>query len=1292
MGPFHLLYAALIGFFAFSAVYHLILWSTSRRDTLLAIFSFDCLVRAGLCLALVALITSTTPEEAFTAMRARVALVLLTLITSLWSVRQISGVRADRFITVMTVLLGAIFVVQAFIVPLNTPVLVIKPMILPWGEAISSPQSAAPRWWVAPMLVLGFLVQFFAIYCGLRVWKRDRVAGIIIQLVTLGTLVIFILESLRAYRIFTAPILGAFPHVLWVCLIAMLIARGHRQIRDQLVASQQRYRGIFDQTFQFIGLISTEGRLIEANRSSLEFAGIRESDVIGQMFWDTPWWSHSPEQQARLQAAVKEAATGRTVRFEVTHHRADGRLARIDFSLKPVRDAQGRVTLLIPEGRDISDLKGAEETIRQILETVAPTTGRDFLITLANHLCNVCQVDHAFIGALDPDEHHTVRGIAFSHGGKSGDSFSYNLVDTPCENVMTLGFCHFSTGVQQSFPRDLYLQQLQIDSYMGVPLKSSQGVSIGLIAVLHGRQMRDPEQTETLLRVVAARAGAELERELAEAARRETESRHRVILESSLDGVILIDSAGVILEFNPAAEQLFRLPRDQALGRKLSDCIIPAELRSSYEKRLQACAAGDASSLLGRRVEMAGIRSDGTAVECELTIAQIPGRTGPLFSGIVRDITDRKLAERSLRSSQQRLSAVIANSPGVAVQWYDRAGRVLLWNRASEEMYGYTESEALGKTLDQLFLSTREQGEFLARLERIRESGQPGEAVESTFRRRGGERGDCLSTTFAIPGEDTDQWFVRMDVDITQRKLTERALQDRETFLRLAQEAAHVGSWEWSTLTNRFKWSDELARMHGIEVSEFDGTLESVLSFCAAEDRETVREALSSLLTRPDTGAIEYSITPRHGVPRDLWILGQVTQYQDGKPSKVLGVAIEVTDRNRELTRRRHLEAQLAQSQKMEAVGRLAGGIAHDFNNLLTVINGYTELLLAMVSGTDEKSPMLAGIQAAGQRAAALTRQLLTFSRKQVVEPRSINLNEVVAETDQMLRRLIGENIQLVTDIGPQLLPVLADPGQIGQVIVNLAVNARDAMASGGRLTLQTRLQHVDTLPTAHQPAAQPGDYAVLSVSDTGCGMTPDVQARVFEPFFTTKAAGQGTGLGLATVRTVIEQTSGFVTVTSTPGAGSTFEVFLPLLREDAQRSPADSGEIPTPEGHESILLVEDEEAVRALTRRLLEQFGYTVIEATGGPEALRLVQQRVEPIDLVITDVVMPEMGGQELAAQLLRLQPGLRILYLSGYTDDAIIGLGTADHEVAFLQKPFTVDGLAAKVRQTLGAQLHP
>jgi signal transduction histidine kinase/CheY-like chemotaxis protein len=386
----------------------------------------------------------------------------------------------------------------------------------------------------------------------------------------------------------------------------------------------------------------------------------------------------------------------------------------------------------------------------------------------------------------------------------------------------------------------------------------------------------------------------------------------------------------------------------------------------------------------------------------------------------------------------------------------------------------------------------------------------------------------------------------------------------------------------------------------------------------------------------------------------------------------------------RDVTEKRHLEEQFRQSQKMEAVGRLAGGVAHDFNNLLTVIMSYTDMLMDGVGPKDPRLEDLTEIRKAAVAAATLTRQLLAFSRQQVIEPRLIDLTEIVSTSEKMLRRLIGEDISLMTSYSPRELPVMIDPGQLEQVIMNLAVNARDAMPTGGKLTLGTSTVVLDVgYARDHWPAI-PGSYAMLTVTDTGSGMDEATLARVFEPFFTTKEVGKGTGLGLATVYGIVKQSNGFIYVYSEVDQGTVFKIYLPLVDGMAGRLTEEVTAAP-PGGNETILLVEDAAAVRDAARQILARFGYKVVEAPNGAVALGAAQHSGR-IDLLLTDVVMPEMSGRELAEVFARIRPEVPVLFMSGYTDDAIVRHGVLRPNIAYLQKPFSPDALARKVREVL------
>jgi len=397
---------------------------------------------------------------------------------------------------------------------------------------------------------------------------------------------------------------------------------------------------------------------------------------------------------------------------------------------------------------------------------------------------------------------------------------------------------------------------------------------------------------------------------------------------------------------------------------------------------------------------------------------------------------------------------------------------------------------------------------------------------------------------------------------------------------------------------------------------------------------------------------------------------------------------VEIVGSWSDISERVRLEEQLRQSQKMEAVGRLAGGVAHDFNNLLTVINGYSEMLQAGLDPTDPNHGLLTDVRDAGERAAALTRQLLAFSRRQVLEPRVVELGQVVRGLEKMLRRLISEDIGLATSLPPALPRVCVDPGQLEQVVMNLVVNARDAMPGGGRLSIELRAVVLDDAVRERIPDGRPGRFLQLSVADTGCGMDGELLARIFEPFFTTKEQGKGTGLGLSTVFGIVQQSHGFIEVASRVGEGTTFRVYLPVAESQDGAGAEDRPDGPVG-GKERILLVEDDPMVREVTRRILAGVGYEVLPAAGPEHALGQVVDGKAAFDLLLTDVVMPGICGPELSKRLLELRPGIRVLFMSGYTDDALSRLNLAASDIQLLQKPFSAVDLTRRVREVLDAR---
>lgn len=463
-----------------------------------------------------------------------------------------------------------------------------------------------------------------------------------------------------------------------------------------------------------------------------------------------------------------------------------------------------------------------------------------------------------------------------------------------------------------------------------------------------------------------------------------------------------------------------------------------------------------------------------------------------------------------------------------------------------------------------------------------------------------------------------------------------------------------------------------LARMFGYQVEEMIGR--SAFDFLTPESRALA----TSRILSGDEHPYELTGIHRSGATFPIEVCGKNMAW-GGKVLRVVSV--------RDITEHKRLEEQLREAQRLEAVGRLAGGVAHDFNNLLTVIGGYSQMLLEGLPEGDDRHPAAAEIFRAAERAASLARQLLAFSRRQIIQPRVLNLNTLVVNLSKLLRRVIGEDIELTTHLSPDLGNVKADPGQLEQVIINLAVNARDAMPEGGRLLISTA--NLDWCSSAI-PDGGPelsGPFVVLTVEDTGCGMDEETRRRIFEPFFTTKPPGQGVGLGLSTVYGIVRQHGGAVEVDSAPGRGTTFRVLLPRVEEPAapvQEAPLTA----SPCGEETILLVEDEPGVRGLVKRALEQLGYTVLEAADPDAASLICQTHRGRIDLLVTDVVMPGTSGRKLAEMLVGLRPELKVLYLSGYSENQIGRVGVLEPGLNFLAKPFTLESLARKVREVLDA----
>lgn len=633
------------------------------------------------------------------------------------------------------------------------------------------------------------------------------------------------------------------------------------------------------------------------------------------------------------------------------------------------------------------------------------------------------------------------------------------------------------------------------------------------------------------------------------------------------------------------------------------------------------------------------------------------------------DVTARRLAEESLRASEERYRRLVEVLPEAV--FINADNHVIYCNPACVALFGARDAGALvGKSPFDLF-DPEFHDAIRTRIQTMRETGAAVAGLDERILRLDGRVAPVQ--VVATPISDGGRPAILVCL---------RDLSERERTLELLRTV--LGSVSDAILTIDARGTVESA----------NPATERMFGYT---EEQLLGKNVRTLMPEPDRG--------RHD--------GYISNYVRTGEAKVIGVGREVDGRRkdgttfpveltvteflldgerrftgvlRDITSRRRLEEQFRQAQKMEAVGRLAGGVAHDFNNLLTVINGYCDLVLFDLSPDSPSRVPLTAVREAGERAAALTSQLLAFSRKAIVAPRVFDLKEVAAQSEKLLRRLIGEDIVLALVLDPAPCLVNADPNQVDQVILNLAVNARDAMPTGGRLTIEVRPTSVPEGANGAQTGVRPGRYVELVVSDNGCGMNQAIQARIFEPFFTTKGEGRGTGLGLATVFGIVNQAGGHVSVDSVVDQGTTFRVLLPAITGPA--TGADIARTTTTRGKETVLLVEDDAAVRQLSRLALETQGYEVLVAANGREALQLLRSRPGKVDLVVTDVVMPEMSGRELADAVRTAQPGTRVLFVSGYTDDAVVRHGVREAADAFLQKPFTPLGLARKVRQVLDA----
>lgn len=759
--------------------------------------------------------------------------------------------------------------------------------------------------------------------------------------------------------------------------------------------------------------------------------------------------------------------------------------------------------------------------------------------------------------------------------------------------------------------------------------------------------------------------------DITERKRIEAEQQNLVrLIELSRDFIATADINGQFTYMNASARRMIGFGEEDDLGLLKYTDYVPTQWQKQYVETVMHATreAGHSEGEMQLRHMRTGALID--VFRSNFLLYDASGQIGG-YATVTRDITDERRAQEAVRASEEQLRLMIEGVSDHAIFMLDSSGKILTWSRGAERIYGYPAGEIIGRQHSCLFTAESSASGLPAQeLELAAASGM--ETVEGWRARRNGSLFWADGTLAALYDENHRvKGFAKIVRDMTAKRHNDELLQS--VLDHTLDGIISIDEWGTVSMINRAG-----EKLFGYTASELIG--QKAAKLVPEPYRHQIERNLANYVRTREARVI--------GVGREVQGLrrdGSVFPIELSTMEFRLDDTLNFVSIVRDLSEKKQLEAQVRQSQKMEAFGQLAGGVAHDFNNLLTVISGFSEMVMAKIPPNDEKQGMVQQIIQAGERAAGLTRQLLAFSRQQVLEPKVLDINAVVADTGTMLRRIIGEDVQFETVLRPNLASVKIDPGQLEQVILNLAVNARDAMRQGGKLSIETSEIELDETFTKKHPGALPGRFVLLAVSDNGIGMPAEVKARVFEPFFTTKGVGEGTGLGLAVVHGIIKQSGGVIDVYSEVGVGTTFKICLPAVME-RPASLSEQEPVIAPRGSETILLVEDEDGVREFAAIVLRSFGYVVLAAAEGNAAIRAIAAHPEPIDLLVTDVVMPGISGRQLAETLQARHPALKVLFLSGYTDDSIVRHGVLQADVAFLQKPFTPNSLAQTVRNVL------
>jgi PAS domain S-box-containing protein len=1069
-----------------------------------------------------------------------------------------------------------------------------------------------------------------------------------------------VLETARQHDNIEEPLASASGSLKWVLTTKVpLIDRTGRvtgligigrdiTARKELQTKNQQLATLVEYADDAIVGLDLDGRITAWNRGAERLYGYAAEEAIGA---PTALFVPPDAEEEALRMREQLLRGGQVTRFETTRLRKDGARITVSLTLSAIRDAEGRITGVASVARDITKHKQAEEALRESEEhfrsVVTNAPFGIFRTTLDGRLISGNPMFATIMGYASPEE--IVAAV-------NRTSIGQVLYEDPAQRP----------GIVERTVRSGRWERFECR------FRRKDGAFITTNLVFRGYENPDDGaiELEGFVEDIS-------DRKKAEEAIRESEERYRNLVQNLGEGLAIIDQSARIQFANPAAEKIFGVPAGGLVGVNVM-AHLEKERAASFLSEIERVPRG---GKIAYTLEIS--RSDGQARTLEFAVSPQFDQKEKFTATLVafHDITEQKRLEESLEQERRLLLTLINNLPDY-IYLKDTEGRFILVNQAQARLVRATDPRDLIGRKDSDYVAENLACKYRVDDLRVIEGARSLVNIEEQTQGVAGELKWVLTTKVPLVGIDGKvTGLVGISRDITERKKTEEELRESEKKYRLLLDTLNEGIWAIDKDDITSFVNPRMASMMGYAEEELLGR--SIYGFLDPPNEDP---RLDNERRRGISGQFDREIVRKDGTriftrSKSAPIVGENGEYLGSIAS-----VIDLTEQRKAEDEVQRLQGQLLQAQKMEAIGRLAGGVAHDFNNLLMTILGNIELIKEREQARGVIVECAEQVQRAGLRAAELTHQLLAFSRKQMLQPKVLDLNALVENLSKMLRRLIGEDVTLELHPGTGIGNVKADPGQIEQVILNLAVNARDAMPDGGRLILETRNSAADELVQYGRFDISPGPYVVLSIRDTGVGMDETVRAHLFEPFFTTKEAGRGTGLGLSTVYGIVKQSGGYVLVDSQPGKGTTFLILLPRVEATDALTALPAERRPTG-GTERILIVEDDPSVLRLVTHMLQDFGYAVISASTPGEALSIPAIETEQgVDLLVSDVVLSEMKGTELARRMRQRSPDLKVLFISGYTDETTFRKGVLAEGDAFLLKPFTRNVLGTKVRAVL------